>query len=289
MELTQSLLVGLGFIGIIAGFLGALFGIGGGVILVPAMVLFFGFDFKIAVACSLIAVVASSTASSSVFVVKGLTNMRLAMVLEIATTIGGIFGGITAVYVSSQILTGVFSLLMVFLAVLTFRKKETPRVPHPKDGFKVSEELILEKRDGLSGRYVDAHSGKEVIYHVKNLLFGSFVSLFAGLMSGLLGVGGGFLKVPAMNLVMGVPLKAASATSNFMIGVTAVSSLFVYLSNGYLFPQLAAPIVLGVVGGALFGAKVVQKIAPSLMRKIFSAILLLIGLQMLIRSFGGIW
>lgn len=284
MILSVPVVLALVTSGALAGLLGALVGIGGGLIVVPVLVLGFGLDIKIAIASSLIVVVASSTASGSVYVGKGLTNLRLGMLLEVATTIGGITGGLIAVYISPSTISGMFAVLMVVTCLLILRTKDSVKIPEETAGNSVKS-----GREGagkLSGSYFDPYLKSVVQYEVTNVPLGSFISFFAGILSGLLGVGGGFIKVPAMALGMKVPMKVAAATSNFMIGVTAVSSLFVYFASGFVQPIIAAPVALGVVGGALYGTSVAQKISPKLLRKIFAVILILVAVQMFLKAVG---
>lgn len=287
MDLSLAMIAGLALTGVIAGVLGAVMGVGGGIIVVPILVLVFGFDIKIAVVSSLVAVVASSTAAGGVYVGKGLANMRLGMWLEMATTIGGIAGGLIAVYVSSNLITMIFSFLMFVIAALVFKTKDNAKaVASPVHSAALSEVLGQEDVRGLSGSYYDAHSKSTIHYQVERSFLGSVISFFAGLLSGLLGVGGGFIKVPAMHLGMNVPIKVAAATSNFMIGVTAVSSLFVYFVKGMVYPLVAAPVAIGVVFGALVGTSVAQKISAAMMKKIFAVLLVLIAIQMLLGAMG---
>lgn len=281
--LSIPLVVALVIVGALAGLLGALVGIGGGLIVVPVLVLVFGIDIKIAIASSLVAVVASSTASGSVFVGKGLTNLRLGMLLEVATTFGGIVGGLIAVYISQTIISALFALLMIVTCFLILRTQDAIRKLSVNGG---SPEIAKEGIGKLSGSYYDSFLKEEIHYDVKNVPLGSFVSFFAGVLSGLLGVGGGFIKVPAMALGMKVPLKVAAATSNLMIGVTAISSLFVYFARGFVQPLIAAPVALGVVGGALYGTTLAQKISPKHLRKIFAAILVIVAVQMMLKTLG---
>lgn len=285
MILSIPLVIALVASGALAGLLGALVGIGGGLIVVPVLVLGFGIDIKIAIASSLIAVVASSTASGSVYVGKGLTNLRLGMLLEVATTIGGIAGGLIAVFISPTVISGLFAVLMLVTCVLILRTKDTVAPSSAKPDLILSESA-KEDVGNLGGSYYDPYLKSEIHYDVKNLPLGSFISFFAGILSGLLGVGGGFIKVPAMALGMKVPMKVAAATSNLMIGVTAISSLFVYFARGFVQPIIAAPVALGVVGGALYGTTLAQKISPKLLRKIFAAILVIVAVQMLLKTFG---
>ena len=246
VEALLLLILGVG-----AGWLGALVGIGGGIIVVPALVLGFGIEMRPAVAASLASVIATSTAAGSVYVGSGLTNMRLAMTLEIATTLGGITGGLLAAAVPSHVLAAIFAAMMLVTVVLTLRAGGEE--PHEAIARPLAAETPIGREDfgQLAGAYFDPALGRLVDYRATRLGLGSAVSFLAGLASGLLGLGGGFLKVPAMHLGMRVPLKVAAATSNFMIGVTAVSSFFVYFARGDLHPFLACTVTLGVVAGAL--------------------------------------
>ena len=241
-------------VGLIAGTLGSLLGIGGGLIVVPSLVLLFGIDIKVAVATSLIAVITSSNSAGSVYVGNGTANMRLGMFLEIATTLGAITGGILAIKVSSSAVSALFSVLTLISAILIIK---------PQKFHEISNSSSFEGH-----------------------LPGSIISYIAGIFSGMLGVGGGFLKVPAMTHFMKVPIKTAVATSNFMIGVTAVTSLFVYLTNGFVVPQLAAPVVIGATIGSLLGTQVAKKIPVTLLKKIFAVLLILVSLQMLLKALG---
>jgi uncharacterized membrane protein YfcA len=279
------MIVGLVGAGILAGLFGALLGVGGGLIVVPVLTLGFGVDIKIAIASSLVAVVASSTAAGSIYVGKGLANMRLGMLLEVATTLGGISGGLIGVYLSSTFISGLFSVLLVFTGFLILRTKDTVKKPNgdPIEAAAVEGHEDIGK---LSGSYYDQYLKSLIPYQVVNTFFGSVISFFAGILSGLLGVGGGFIKVPAMTLVMNVPMKVSAATSNLMIGVTAISSLFVYFAKGLVHPMLAAPVAIGVVCGALYGTTIAQKVSPNVLRKIFAGVIFLVAVQMFIKATG---
>ncbi len=289
MDLSLPTLVELVVLGAAAGWLGALVGIGGGVILVPALVLAFGVKTQSAVAASLIGVAATSTAAGSAYVGSGLTNMRLGMTLEIATTIGGITGGLVAMYVSPELLAGVFGVVMAITSALVFfdrggREKEA--APTAAQRRVRPEVLGWESRAELAGAYFDEHRHEMVHYKAHRIPVGAGVSLLAGTLSGMLGVGGGFLKVPAMSLGMKVPIRVAAATSNFMIGVTAISSLFVYFARGYVQPFLAAPIAIGVVAGSLLGTRHSGKMPVKVLRWTLSVVLIGVALEMVLRAMG---
>ena len=325
--------LGLAALGLCAGWLGAVVGIGGGVVIVPALVLAFGFDTKVAVASSLVAVVATSAAAGSTYAGAGQLNMRLALVLEIATTLGGLAGGILAVLIAGSVLDGLFALVMLVTAVLVFRGRDehgeaTPCEPQgaveatplagsararsmaaapaaPADGpvspadatvgverpsgatlEALGDRVGWEEGGYLGGAYHDQLRGVVVTYRAVRLWIGWAVSFVAGLLSGLLGVGGGFLKVPAMHLGMKVPIKVAAATSNFMIGVTAVASLFVYFARGYVVPFVAAPIAIGIAIGAYGGAKSAQRVSARTLGRILAAVLVLVAVQMGLKATG---
>jgi uncharacterized membrane protein YfcA len=301
MELAWSSILALALVGAGAGCLGAMVGVGGGVLLVPALSIGFGVDLKIAIATSLVAVLATSTAAGSVYVGRGLANMRLGMTLETTTTLGGILGGIVAVHVSHRFLASLFGAMMLLTSVLMLRakrdtKREAPKAeaqpaaPPPAQNADEAGEPPggYEDDHGLSGGYYDDHARRMVHYDVVRLPFGMVVALVAGAVSGMLGVGGGFLKVPAMNLVMRVPLRVAAATSNVMIGVTAIASLFVYFARGYVHPPLAAPVALGVVVGSFVGTVLASKAPPMALRFVLAAVLVFVALQMIFRAVTGV-
>jgi len=285
VQLGGLTVLALALSGAFAGGLGALVGIGGGVVLVPVLVLGFGVDIRLAVAASLVSVVATSTAGGSVWVGKGVANMRLGMSLEVATTLGGISGGLLAASVAPSLLATLFAVMMVLTAVLMLRgRDEHGRAP--AGAAPAGKVTGHEEAGALAGSFFDEHAGQVISYRAERLPLGSAIAFGAGVVSGLLGVGGGFIKVPAMNLGMRVPLKVAAATSNFMIGVTAVSSLFVYFARGFVHPYLAAPVALGVTGGALLGTRVASRVSPRLLRQVSAAVLLLVAVQMGLKAMG---
>lgn len=273
----------LSAVGLVAGLVGALVGIGGGVLIVPVLMLGFGFGVRVAVATSLISVIATSTAAGGVYVGSGLANMRLGMALEVTTTLGGITGGLVAVLVPERALEAGFAVLLIVTSVLMIAgrdsgKKSASAAAGATEGF--------EERGALAGAYFDAREGQLVHYRAERWAVGSAVALLAGAVSGMLGVGGGFLKVPAMNLGMRVPIRVAAATSNFMIGVTAVASLVVYFARGYVHPTLAAPVVLGVVAGSIAGTRLAERAHPTALRYVLGAVLVAVAVQMLLKAAG---
>lgn len=289
-DVTLGMALLLAALGAGSGLLGALVGIGGGVVIVPSLVIGLGVSMQDAVAISLVSVVATSTAAGSVYVKEGLANMRLGMTLEIATTLGGMSGGLVAVVVSPSILAALFAAMLVVTAALLVRGKDpshhAARGAHASgaDATPEEEPRGWEERGTLAGAYHDTAFGKLVAYRAERLGFGSSVAFVAGAMSGLLGVGGGFLKVPAMTLGMRVPLRVAAATSNFMIGVTAISSLTVYVARGYLRPMLAVPLVVGVIGGSLAGTKLGHRVSVRWLRVILAVVLVGVAVEMAMRA-----
>ena len=284
ISLSLPTLVALFAAGMGAGWLGAWIGIGGGVVLVPTFVLAFGFDAKVAVATSLLTVIATSTAAGSVYVGRGLSNTRLAMALEIATTIGGMLGGLFALVIPSNVLAGIFGVVMSVTAISMLRwskVKESGR-------FEPSETRVdgTEHRGEIAGTYYDELHRGVVHYRARRISVGSMIALLAGAVSGMLGVGGGFLKVPAMNLGMDVPIRVAVATSNFMIGVTAAASVFVYFGRGFVHPLLVAPVSLGVVAGALLGTIHSGRASHALLKRVMAGVLIIVAIQMGLRAFG---
>jgi uncharacterized membrane protein YfcA len=251
--------------GAVAGCLGSLLGIGGGVFLVPFLNAGLGLQFKTAAAVSLMTVIATSSAVSAHTAGRQLINLRLGMLLEIASTAGGLMAGILFWYISDSVLTVLFAIVTAGIAVLMLTRLEKRNVleAHADIG-------------RLGGRFFEEESGREVAYRVRRLPVGMLASLLAGAISGTLGLGGGILKVPILNAWCGVPLRAAAATSALMIGVTAVSSVPIQYAHGYIDPPLAAAAVLGVLAGSRagfwFGGRARAKWLKLLMAVILAAV-----------------
>jgi len=276
----------LATLGVGTGWLGALIGIGGGIVMVPILVIGFGLDMRIAIATSLVAVIATSTAAGGVYVGSGQVNTRLAVSLEIATTIGGVVGGLVAQLLPTSVLAGIFAVVVGLTAVLMVRKAaKTPSKAAVVEG-QEGEVGGWEEPNELAGAYHDPAQGGLVHYRAIRLWLGSTVSLLAGAMSGMLGVGGGFLKVPAMNLGMDVPIKVAAATSNFMIGVTAAASVFVYYGAGYVHPLIAVPTALGIMLGAVVGSRHSRRASHRVLARVMSLVLAAVAVEMGLKAFG---
>jgi len=262
-----SLLAG----GFAAGMFGTLLGLGGGLFLVPFLVIVVGVPMHQAVATSIIAVIATSSTGASIYLERGLVNIRLGMLLEVATVIGAIAGGLTASALSGEMLTKLFAAIMLVAAALMIRRLREDR----------GEEVI--QNGAFPAQFTDEATGNVVRYGARRIPATMAISFLAGNVSGLLGIGGGVFKVPAMHLLSGVPLKAATATSNFMIGVTATASAFIYFAHGHLNPALASCATLGVLGGSFVGTHVSRRIHRDLLAWVFIVVLLVISLQMFLR------
>ena len=266
-------------ISIVAGIVGSVLGLGGGIIVTPALTLLFGVDIKHAIGASIISVIATSSGSAIAYIRDRITNVRVGMFLEIATTVGAITGALIGGLVAPQMLYIVFGLLLLYsaLAMLKKVKDELPQnVPfHP-----------LAQRLKLQGEYYDKALQQTVSYHVDKVYGGFGVMYGAGVISGLLGIGSGSFKVMAMDVFMKLPLKVSSATSNFMMGVTAAASAGVFFFRGDIDPVISAPVALGVLIGATVGAKIMQRLKSKTIRKLFIPILAYVAIQMMLQGFG---
>jgi uncharacterized protein len=260
-------------VALIVGVLGSMLGIGGGVLLIPLLTGFFGIPIKTAIGASIVSVIATSSAAGAIYVGRGLSHTRLAMVMEIATTLGALSGGITAVLLSPQLLEGLFAAVLVYV-VYSMRRL-------PGEGPASAPTGLLDTS------YTDPLSGQAVTYGVRQLPLGMGASFIAGSVSGLLGIGGGIIKVPIMSLMMRMPLRAAIATSNFMIGVTAATSAVIYYQHGFLDPGITIPTALGVLVGAQIGARIGGKVRSNSLKLIFEGLLLIFAVQMLYKAVIG--
>ncbi len=273
-----TIMGGLLGLAVASGFVGALSGLGGGVFIVPALLIVAHVPMQIAVGASLISVVATSAGASVAFVRDGWTNLRAAMVLECATVTGAVTGAYLAGIVPAWALELLFALMMLQSAYFTIQKAGDSVVP---------ESDALAARLRLGGRLPAGDGNAEAPYGVVNVPGGAVLMVVAGLMSGLLGIGSGALKVMAMDYVMHLPLKVSSATSNFMIGVTAGAGALVFLARGDVATVIAAPVALGVTAGALFGSRVLPHVNVQSLRIMFVAILVLIAVEMGWRALRG--
>ena len=255
----------------VAGLLGSLTGLGGGVIIIPLLALVFKVDIHYAIGASLISVIATSSGAASAYVKEGITNMRLGMFLELATTIGAISGAFLASYISTSVIAIIFGTVLIFSAITSLMKKEDP--------IEINHKSVIAKRLKLNSSFPTQYG--EQSYTVKNVGGGFFIMNIAGVISGLLGIGSGALKVIAMDNIMRIPFKVSTTTSNFMIGVTAAASAGIYLKRGYIDPGLSMPVVLGVLIGAFFGSKILFIVKSSTLRILFAIVIFALAIEMI--------
>lgn len=261
-----------------AGLLGALTGLGGGVVLVPLLTLVFHVDLRYAIGASLISVIATSSGAAAAYVREGISNVRIGMFLEVATTIGAVFGALIAAYVPTRGLAVIFGFVLIYSAWLSWSGQHADATERPVNPW--SDRLRL------SGSYPD-RAGVERRYTVDHIS-GGFATMFgAGTLSGLLGIGSGAVKVLAMDRIMRIPFKVSTTTSNFMIGVTAAASAGIYLHRGYVDPGLAFPVMLGVLAGSLLGAKLLVRARVSVLRIIFVLVIVALGAEMIVNGWRG--
>lgn len=266
-------------VGLFAGILGALLGLGGGIVITPVLTLLFGVDIKYAVGASIIAVLATSSGSAIAYLKDDMLNLRIAMFLEIFTTLGAFVGAVLSVITDSQFLFFLYGALMLFQAFNMYQKIRSKKEEHlPSQNDVIAEKL------NLSGEYFDKGLNRTIKYQVANVPGGSIVMFFAGVMSALLGIGAGAFKVLAMDTVMKMPLKASSATANFMMEVTGTASAIFYLFVGQINPVLVTPIALGVLIGSFIGSRIMPYVPVKVLRWIFLVALLALGMQMFIRG-----
>ncbi|MEO5966224.1 MAG: sulfite exporter TauE/SafE family protein [Candidatus Limnocylindrales bacterium] len=285
------------------GLFGSLLGLGGGILLVPLLTLGFGRPLREAVAISLVSVIVTSSAGAGVYLRRHVANLRLGMTLELFTACGALLGGLVAFALPGPVLEGLFALLLGYVAVSMLRRRELARAAAPtaqtEPAIDADGPLVEGARDGFTTpspslpaapsepATPDAATALDFTahlsgpgYRVTHLGLGTVGAVFAGIVSALLGVGGGIVKVPLMTLAMNVPLKVATATSNMMIGITATSSAVIYLLRGEINPYIAGPVAIGVFVGASIGTRVINRIDTRVLRWLFIAVLLLTAVQM---------
>lgn len=262
---------------IAAGLIGSLVGLGGGVFVVPLLTLVFGLPLHEAIGASIISVIATSSGAAAAFLRDRITNLRIGMFLEIATTLGAITGAFLTAIAPTGLLFLIFGLVLaVSAAPLIMRFGE--ELPQGVKNDRWASAL------GLAGSYHDEHLGRTIAYQVERVPLGVVMMYIAGTISGLLGIGSGTFKVLAMDTVMRLPIKVSTTTSNFMIGVTAAASAGIYFERGDINPVIAAPVALGVLAGATIGARTLGRLSNRSVRKLFVPVLLFIALSMLIRG-----
>jgi uncharacterized membrane protein YfcA len=277
--LTPEADLGIFAISAAAGLVGALAGVGGGILVIPALTFGFGVDIRLAVGASIVSVIATSSGAAAAYVRDRMTDMRVGMFLELATTTGAVCGALLAAVVAPELLYVLLGLVLLGSAAMQASRmgEETPPSDPPSS---------LATRLRLTSSYPDRKLGREVPYSARRIPLGFVLMWVAGVVSGLLGIGSGVLKVLAMDGAMRLPMKVSSATSNFMIGVTAAASAGIYLSRGDVDPQVAAPVALGVLAGALVGARLLHHISNRTVRLIFLPVLIAVGLETMARGLG---
>jgi uncharacterized membrane protein YfcA len=263
----------------VAGLLGALTGLGGGVVLIPLLTLGFHVDMRYAIGASLISVIATSSGSAAAYVREGFSNVRIGMFLEVATTFGAVVGASLATRAPTHLLAVIFGVVLLYSAWMSRSNVH--------DGQEKGIENPWSDRLGMSGTYPDAGCVDKIAYKVDRIRAGFAMMFGAGVLSGLLGIGSGAVKVLAMDKVMRIPFKVSTTTSNFMIGVTAAASAGIYLTRGYVHPGLAFPVMLGVLAGSLLGAKVLVHSRVSLLRTIFAVVIAALGVEMIVNGWLG--
>ncbi|HEY3933671.1 MAG TPA: sulfite exporter TauE/SafE family protein [Gemmatimonadales bacterium] len=273
LELSGLILVGA----FLAGLLGSLTGLGGGMVIVPLLTIAFGVDLHYAIGASLISVIATSSGAAAAYVKEGYTNIRLGMLLEIATTTGALGGAFIAGLISTNAIAYVFAAMLVFSAYLSAR----PRLEH----LSVERSDVWARPLRLTSTYPTSAGLED--YGVTRVPLGFGLMFIAGILSGLLGIGSGALKVLAMDNAMRLPFKVSTTTSNFMIGVTAAASAGVYLRRGYIDPALSFPVMLGVLAGALLGARLLSRIHTRRLRQIFAFVILALAAEMVYKASSG--
>lgn len=262
-----------------AGLIGSLTGLGGGVVVIPLLTLGFGVDMRYAIGAALVTSIATSSGAAAAYIKEGITNVRIGMFLEIATTTGAVIGAIVAMYLDKVYIAIIFGCVLIFSAIRSIAKKEED-IDYNAPGDPLGEKLKL------NGSY-PTKDGTVESYKVHNVVGGYSLMTLAGILSGLLGIGSGALKVLAMDTAMKIPFKVSTTTSNFMVGVTAAASAVVYLQRGYIDPGLAMPIVVGVLVGAFFGSKILPRTNVKKLRLLFSIVIFFLAISMIYNGITG--
>ncbi len=261
---------------VFAGLLGALTGLGGGVVIVPALALLFHIDLRYAIGASLVSVIATSSGAAVSYVREGFSNVRIGMFLEVATTVGALVGAYLTARVSNHAIAIIFGFTLLYSAWSSFHHRQMDR---PR------KQNVLAEKLKMIGDYPTA-SGREA-YVAQNVPAGFGIMFIAGVLSGLLGIGSGAVKVLAMDQAMKLPFKVSTTTSNFMIGVTAAASAGIYLARGYVAAGLAAPVMLGVLAGSFVGARLLVKIRVPVLKVVFAVVIVALGVEMIYSGATG--
>jgi uncharacterized protein len=260
-----------------AGLLGALTGLGGGIVVIPMLTLLLGVDIRYAAGAALISVIATSSGAASSYVKEGFSNLRIGMFLEVATTVGAVTGALLTDLIAGSTIAIIFGVVLLASAALSFRRHVDPDPNEPSDP--------IATRLRLDSDYPTPHG--RVPYHVHGVPPAFAMMFIAGTLSGLLGIGSGAVKVLALDWAMRLPFKVSTTTSNFMIGVTAAASAGVYLNRGYIDPGLAMPVMLGVLVGALLGAQLLLRVQSRALRLVFAVVIAALGVQMIAGGLRG--
>ncbi len=280
MDLSLEVFSAILFIGAcVAGLIGSLTGLGGGVIVIPLLTLGFGVDMRYAIGAALVTSIATSSGAAAAYIKEGITNMRIGMFLEIATTTGAVVGAVVAMYLDKVYIAVIFGCVLIFSAVRSIAKKDDD-VDYTAPGDKLGVTLKL------NGSY-PTKNGQTEQYNVHHVIGGYSLMTLAGMLSGLLGIGSGALKVLAMDTAMKMPFKVSTTTSNFMVGVTAAASAVVYFQRGYIDPALAMPIVVGVLAGAFVGSKILPKANVKRLRMLFGIVIFFLSVSMIYNGLTG--
>lgn len=260
----------------LAGWLGALSGLGGGVVIVPVLTILFHVDIHYAIGASLVSVIATSSGAAAAYVREGFSNVRIGMFLEVATTAGALVGAWLTAKVSTHAIGTVFGIVLLYSAYMSLKKKKAHGTARSN---RMAERLQL------YGTFPTANGPED--YVARRVPAGFGLMFTAGTLSGLLGIGSGAVKVLAMDQAMDLPFKVSTTTSNFMIGVTAAASAGIYLSRGYIVPALAMPVMLGVLAGSLVGSRLLVKAPVPALRAVFSLVIVALGIEMLWNNLAG--
>ncbi|HKV48242.1 MAG TPA: sulfite exporter TauE/SafE family protein [Candidatus Acidoferrales bacterium] len=274
-SLTFTLLIWVG--SLLGGYLGSLVGLGGGVVVVPLLTLIFRVDIHYAIGAALVSVIATSSGAAAAYVREGYSNVRVGMFLEMATTTGALVGAALVLYLHATLISIIFGVVLLYSAYTSMRP--IPEVPHDVPPDKLATWLRMDSTYPEGGRLEK--------YHVRNVPGGFGIMFLAGILSGLLGIGSGAVKVLAMDKAMKLPFKVSTTTSNFMIGVTAAAGAGIYLSRGYIDPGLAMPVMLGVLAGSFAGARTLAKARVGVLRLVFAVVIAVMAVEMIYSGFMG--
>jgi len=275
----------LGGIGLVAGLLGSTLGVGGGILIVPMLTLALHLPIHIAIGSSLVAIVATSCTAASIYTKNRLTNVKLGLLLETSTTPGAIVGGLVVALLASSLLSALFGVILIYVAYTMLVRQSPIAEGNTVEGNSAkSDDAPANSSQWLSNSYYDRSLSKLVTYKVSHIPQGLGAGFFSGALSSLLGIGGGVVQVPILNMVMGLPMKPTIATSTFMIAITATVGALVHYYHGHVYPIIVAPLIIGVFLGARLGAELAQRVGGTLLRRIFGVFLFVTALLMFLQA-----